>query len=441
MNIPGNIRVRRLARRLFASALFFPALYAVVALLASFALVRWDAAAPTTLGLDISAASAQSAMSALTSGMLAFTGFVTSVVLLIVQFGTSEFSPRLVRWFNSDRTLNLALSTFIAAFLFALVTTAQINTSAGAPPPTRSMVAATALTLLSILMFLLLIARTQNGLRVAKVVQDVDAAARQVFDAVYPSTRSGDESAEPTADRRDAPVQTLYAGDVGAVLATLDQGALVALARRGDALIRMRRAVGDHIPANAPLLDVYGEKRLPEARLRRCVILDDERTLDFDPAFAFRMLVDIAIKALSPAVNDPTTAVQSIDRIEDLLRFAASKHLSAGAVADRSGALRLVYPTPTWDDLVELALDEIRQFGAGQYQIARRLRALLDTLLADLPERRRPALRRQLELLDDAVAAAYPLTQRADALVPDPQGIGTARNRSGRAPEKPSGSS
>ena len=433
--------MRRLARRLFASALFFPALYAIVALLASFALVRWDTAAPTTLGLDIDAASAQSAMSALASGMLAFTGFVTSVVLLIVQFGTTEFSPRLVRWFNSDRTLDLALSTFIATFLFALVTTAQINTSPGAPPPTRSVIAATALTLLSSLMFLLLIARTQNGLRVAKVVQDVDAAARKVFDTVYPSKRSGDDSAEPVVGRRGAPIQTLSSGDVGAVLATLDQSALVTLARRGDAVILMRRAVGDHIPANAPLLDVYGTTMLPEARLRRCVILDDERTLDFDPAFAFRMLVDIAIKALSPAVNDPTTAVQAIDRIEDLLRYAAAKQLSAGAVTDRTGTLRLVYPTPAWDDLVELALDEIRQFGAGQYQIARRLRALLDTLLADLPERRRPPLRRQLGLLDDAVAGAYPLSQRGDALVPDPQGIGTARNRSRGEPGSASGSS
>ncbi|MGH1550744.1 DUF2254 domain-containing protein [Leifsonia poae] len=427
MNIPGNIRVRRLARRLFVSALFFPTLYAIVALVASFTLVRWDATAPTTLGLHIDAASAQSAMSALTSGMLAFTGFVTSVVLLIVQFGTSEFSPRLVRWFNSDRTLNLALSTFIATFLFALVTTAQIDTSSGAPPPTRSVIAATVLALLSVLMFLLLIARTQNGLRVAKVVQGVDSAARQVFDTVYPSTRPGAESEGTTVEPQDAPVQTLYSGDVGAVLATLDQDALVALAHQRGALIRMRRAVGDHIPANAPLLDVYGPTKLPEARLRRCVILDDERTIDFDPAFAFRVLVDIAIKALSPAVNDPTTAVQSIDRIEDLLRYAAAKHLSAGAVADRSGTLRLVYPTPTWDDLVELALDEIRQFGTGQYQIARRLRAMLDALLDDLPERRRPALRRQLALLDDAVAAAYPLSQRADALVADSQGIGMAR--------------
>jgi uncharacterized membrane protein len=162
-------------------------------------------------------------------------------------------------------------------------------------------------------------------------------------------------------------------------------------------------------------------------RHRRAVLLGDERTIDDDPAFAIRMLVDVAIKALSPAVNDPTTAVQSLDRIEDLMRYAASKHLSTGTVTDKHGTVRLVYPTPTWQDLVELALDEIRAFGAGQYQVARRLRALLDALITDLPEKRRPPLAGQGTLLDDAVASAIPRSQRAAALVPDHQGIGMSR--------------
>jgi uncharacterized membrane protein len=144
------------------------------------------------------------------------------------------------------------------------------------------------------------------------------------------------------------------------------------------------------------------------------------------------MLVDVAIKALSPAVNDPTTAVQSLDRIEDLLRYAAPKHLFTGIVTDRHGAVRFLYPAPTWDDLVELALDEIRAFGAGQYQVARRLRALLDALIADVPERRQPALVRQQGLLDDAVAAAIPASQRDDALVADRQGIGMSRRSTDR---------
>ena len=149
--------------------------------------------------------------------------------------------------------------------------------------------------------------------------------------------------------------------------------------------------------------------------------------VDNDPAFAIRVLADIAIRALSPAVNDPTTAVQSIDRIEDLLRYAAAKHLADGRVRDHRGTARLVYPTPAWDDLVALALDEIRAFGACQYQIARRVWALLDGLLDGAPARRRPALLAQRALLDDAVVRRFHEDQRADALVADRQGLGMSR--------------
>jgi len=89
-----------------------------------------------------------------------------------------------------------------------------------------------------------------------------------------------------------------------------------------------------------------------------------------------------------------------------------------------------VYPTPSWEDLVELGLDEIRAFGAGQYQVVRRLRVLLDALLADLPEPRRQPLVEQRQLLDDAVSIAIPQSQRAAALVPDRQGIGMSRRTS-----------
>jgi uncharacterized membrane protein len=217
----------------------------------------------------------------------------------------------------------------------------------------------------------------------------------------------------------------------------LDRTAIADLAVRYDAVIRLVRAMGDHVPAGGILLHVYGPRELPERRLRRAVVLGDERTIDDDPAFAIRMLVDVAIKALSPAVNDPTTAVQSLDRIEDLLRYAASKHLSTGTVTDSRGAVRLVYPTPTWEDLVELALDEIRAFGAGQYQVARRLRALLDALIADLPEKRHPPLVQQRTLLDDAISSAIPEGQRADALVADRQGIGMSRRHEGGRHDSP----
>lgn len=306
--------------------------------------------------------------------------------------------------------------------------TAQVGRGEADFVPTRTLIAALALTVLSTVMFLLLIDRTANGLRVANVVQRLDTAAREVFDTVYAADQpevADPDSALPSLGEQ--PVQVVTHRGVGAVLVTFDRARLVRLARRGGAVVQLVPAVSDHVPPGGALLNVYGEHALSDRKLRRAVVLGDERTLDNDPAFAIRVLVDIAIRALSPAVNDPTTAVQSIDRIEDLLRYAAAKHLADGRVRDHRGSTRLVYPKPVWEDLVALALDEIRAFGAGQYQIARRVRALLDALLDDGPERRRPALLAQRALLDDAVVRRFPEDQRADALVADRQGLGMSR--------------
>ena len=408
------------------SLYFIPALYVLVALALSAGLLRWDEADPITLARSVSASSASSALSALGSGMLAFTGFVTSVILMVIRLGSSQFSPRFVAWIRRDATLKFALSTFSATFVFALASTAQIGRGNAAFVPSRTLIAALLLALLSIAMFLALIDRTSNGLRVAYGIQSIDSKARQAFDAVYP-TAASDVAAQATARSLNGltPAQTVRQGPLGSVVVAVDRTGLAIVAERYGAVIELVPAPGDYVPAGGALLNVYGSRQLPERRLRRRVEFGDERRIDDDPAFAIRMLVDIAIKALS--VNDPTTAVQSLDRIEDLLRYAAPKHLSVGIITDGHGAVRLVYPAPAWDDLVELAFDEIRSLGAGQYQVARRLRALLDALIADVPQKRRPALVEQRRLLDDAVASAIPQSQRAAALVPDRQGIGMSR--------------
>ncbi|MET0908380.1 MAG: DUF2254 family protein, partial [Ilumatobacteraceae bacterium] len=255
----------------------------------------------------------------------------------------------------------------------------------------------------------------------------VDANARVVFDNVYPQSHSEVQAASAAvlAIGDVAPVQVFRHAGVGAILQSIDRRALLRLAIAHDATIEMVRSVGDYVPTQAAVVRVYGDAPIAEWRLRAGLFFGDERTVEDDPAFSFRLLVDVAIKALSPAVNDPTTAVQCLDRIEGVLRCASDKHLSVGVALDDTSTVRLIYPTPSWDDLVTLALDEIRAFGAGQYQIGRRMRALLVDLLADLPPERHPALDRQLLLLDSAVRRAFPDdAERVDALVPDRQGLG-----------------
>jgi uncharacterized membrane protein len=174
------------------------------------------------------------------------------------------------------------------------------------------------------------------------------------------------------------------------------------------------------------LFRVYGGARpIDPAALRGCVAIGDERTLEQDPRFAFRILVDIAIRALSPAVNDPTTAVLALDNLDSLLLQIGRRRLDEGLVRDPDGKPRLVYGTPDWPDYVILAVTEIRHYGAGSVQIDRRLRAMLEHLIRELPEPRRPALAAELALLGSAVERGFRDEEdRKRAAVGDYQGVG-----------------
>ena len=164
--------------------------------------------------------------------------------------------------------------------------------------------------------------------------------------------------------------------------------------------------------------------------MRGSIAFGLERTIEQDPTFAFRVIVDIAVKALSKAINDPTTAVLAMDQLQRLLRQVGERNLDNEYFFDNRGALRLVFPTPNWEDFVHLTCREIRQYGAESLQIVRRMRAMLQNLIATLPELRRPALRLELELLDRAIEKLFDFEEdRQLAGIADSQGLGGGSSR------------
>ena len=201
---------------------------------------------------------------------------------------------------------------------------------------------------------------------------------------------------------------------------------LVSLAQRNDCIIELVPQVGDFVAANDPLFRIYqASENLDADILRQHVVLGQERTLEQDPTFAFRIMVDIAAKALSPAINDPTTAVIAIDQIHHLLRTVGNRHLADGREADAAGRLRLVYRTPDWEDFVRLAVTEIRQYGGESIQVTRRLRAMLENLIQTLPEKRAHLLSQELSLVQRSAERFFTEPEdRALAVESDLQGMG-----------------
>ena len=405
------------------SLVLVPSLY-IAAALALGELVPRAEGERDLLSLGLDPDSARTILSAEASGMIAFTGLVVSIGVVVVQFGASQYTPRLVSRFTRDPVVKHSLGIFIAPAIFALVSLRSIGRDGSEVVPSLTIGVNLVLLIAAVLAFFGLVSRLLDLLRPRRVIAQTVGQASRAIRQVYPFPLGE----APTVDAiADAPVTAVvsHAGGSG-VLSALDRARLVRAAAERGAVVEVAIGVGEYVPQGAPLFIVRGPvDDLDERELRRAAIVAEERTITQDPAFAIRAIVDIALRALSPAVNDPTTAVQVLDGLDRMLIELSSRRLERGRISDTDGRLRLVYPNPGWDELLDLALTEIRHYGASSPQIARRMRALILGLIEQAPELRRPALEDQLRRLDMAIEADYrDPVERAHAMVPDHLGIG-----------------
>jgi len=423
----------------FRRMYWVPLAYAVAGTVVGMLLPRAEAYLLPGLPFGVSLGSAQLILSTIASGMMALTAIVFSVAFVMVQFSATAYSPRLVVWLARSAVINHSIGIFTATFLYAIGAIAWVDRGGSGIVPPITVWFAVILLLVSVLFFVLLIEKI-GMLQVTRVLMFAGDQGRRVIDRMYPQpgeTPPEDASSPAEADPSErAPILTTLTHRGGPVVVqAVRTDALVALARRHDVVIVLAVAVGDTVMDGMSILRVYGAGTPPpEARIRQEVELGPERTFEQDPKYAIRILVDVAIKALSPAINDPTTAVQALDQIEDLLLRMGRCNLDVGRAYDAEGRLRVVMPVPTWNDLVVLALDEIRFCGATSVQVMRRTRALLDDLKAQVRPDRRADLEYYMTRVDKGIRRDFPDTDdQRDALEHDRQGLGLSRTRQGEA--------
>jgi len=398
----------------------WPAVSIVVAIIAS-RLLHW-VEATMELEASINPETARSVLGALAGAMFTFIVFVCSSLLLVVQLASAQLSPRVIATMFRDPVTKLTLVVFVFTFTFVLSAMIRIGTSV---PLLVTHVAAYGCAA-SIGVFLYLIDHVGKMLRPSGVLHAVASHAHVVIDDVYPRnlSESPEGQSEPVRQMDATMARTVACPTDGAVLAFDVQG-LVVLGERYDCQIEVIPQVGNFMATAYPLFRVHGGADLPDEALRQCIALGVERTMEQDPMLAFRLIVDIASKALSPAINDPTTAVLALDRIQHLLRHVGSRRLDDERVRDSMGRVRLLYRTPGWRDFVTLAVTEIRHFGGSSIQVARRLRAMLEELIEALPEERAEPLRQELNLLNKSSERFFQDPEdRALANVSDSQGVG-----------------
>ena len=412
-----------------------PMIYVGASAACGLTLPRYEHGYLASYTFDLSVASAQAYLSAVASGMMALTGVVFALAFVMVQFSAVAYSPRLVLWFARDRTLFHSLGAFAATFIYALFTLAWIDRGGSGNVPLFSSVLVGIMLIFSMFLFSRLVQRLTD-LQITSVLRLIGDKGRGVIREMFqrlderPAAESNPGSGLASGTQVGPASQTLVYSGYPRTIASLNAGALARQAQESGAVIVMACAVGDTLLDGSVVLRVHGAKdSLAERNLMRAIHLKSERTFEQDPKYPIRLLVDIAIKALSPAINDPTTAVQAIDQIEDLLRRLARRDLDAGFARDSNGLLRLIVPMPTWEDYLTLAFDEIRQFGTGSIQVMRRLRAALTGLTETaMVASRADAVRHYLKHLD-LVIDRSPLDaeDKATARQEDRQGLGLSR--------------
>jgi uncharacterized membrane protein len=383
-------------------------------------------------------------LAAISAAILTFIVCACSALLITVQLASAQLTPRVITtMLGHNRTVKSTMALFV--FTFVVSTAALGRTEDRALQLPLAFVVASVLA--SLASFFYLVDHWVKELRPVTVVGRVAAEGRAVIEELYPELLSG-RGAHParavelagwpeaalrrgeagTAQRATeaTPERTVFHLEGSAILVAVDLRGLARHANAAGGIIELVPRVGDFVAVDEPLFRLHASAaRLDDRVLRQALLFGGERTLEQDPLFAFRILVDIAIKALSPAINDPTTAVLALDQIHRLLRQVGVRRLDNGALLESNGTRGVVFKTPNWEDFVTLAVVEIRICGAGSLQVVRRLRAMLNDLIDRLVDERRPLLQTQLRLLDRAVERSFPDAEdRAAAGVADFQGVG-----------------
>jgi uncharacterized membrane protein len=361
----------------------------------------------------------------LAASMLSFLVFLFSALLIAVQIASAQLTPRVIATtFLQDRPVKATIGLIVLTFTLSIGVLGRSEQAV----LQLSTVVCILLSLVTIAMFLYMIDYSLKALRPVSVIGRVATSGRKVIHDVYPDALDAkrDVRRSVLTTRPPAPDRTLYHAETSAVLRAADFRWLSDTAQAVQGLIELVPRVGTFIAVDEPLFHLYGGAvDLDPGSLRSALAFGQERTLEQDPMFAFRILVDIAAKALSPAINDPTTAVLAIDQIHRLLRVVGKRHLDAHAMLDESGRFGVAFRTPDWEDYVTLSVSEIRQYGATSVQVVRRLRAMLENLRTSLPPDRWPPLELQLQVLDRAVARAFlDPEDQAIAGVADFEGVG-----------------
>jgi uncharacterized membrane protein len=413
-------KVKQFWRSLWTSLWFVPALLVLVAVVMAVTLVDLEArvdsevlaAWPRLFGAG--AAGSRGVLEVIAASMITVAGVTFSITIAALAQASSQYSPRLLRNFMRDRTNQTVLGVFVGIFIYCLVVLRTIRGGdEGAFVPSLAVMGGVGLAFVGIGFLIYFIHHIATSIQASQIVARVADETLQAIDHLFPQ-RLGNEITEEAeasvpAQGAERTGQVVPAQRTGYVQ-TVDVEALLAFAREWQVVVRMERGIGEFLIDGTPLVSLAPQRtESPVAnetvikQLNDAYTIDRQRTVDQDAAFGIRQIVDVANKALSPGINDTTTAVLCIEYLTAILVRLAQRHMES-LYRFEGKELRVIARSPGFAALVSGAFDEIRRNGEGNVTVLKRLTHTL-AILSDVTEgaTRRLALLHQVEALQEVV--------------------------------------
>lgn len=441
------MRLRELIERVRHSLWFIPTVSVVLATIAALGLVALSDAIGSRADLPFVFSAgpdgARAMLSAIGGSVITVAGTLFSITIIALQLSSTQFSPRVLRNFLRDWATQAVLGVFIGTFTYSLLVLRTIRseneTGGAAFVPGLAVTGGLLLAFASLGMLIYFIHHVSVRIQVTTILASVtdDALGTVEHLAGWYEPKEGRGWQPLPAGSRSAPpppsgaipasatpsTATTLRVETSGYLQMVDVAGLVRGAKETGVRYGLLVAPGAWVQAHAPVATVEpvgrGEATTDEEHARRvagAMVLAAERSLQQDAAFGIQQLADIGMKALSPSVNDPTTAVNAIDRLGQVLVAVGRGPDAPRAFADDEGTVRLEVPFPGFDELVELAFSELRFYGAATPAVAVHMARALTQLLDSLSPERHPAIRRQAALLREWAAAIVPESARREVL-------------------------
>lgn len=369
--------MRSLWLRLSGSLWFLPSLIVLSSMLAAGLLTETDG----RFGLELasrwprlfgaSADASRAILAAIATSMITVAGVVFSITIVALSLTSTQYSPRVLRNFMRDRPTQVVLGVFMGIFTYCLIVLRTIRgADYGNFIPSLAVLGGMAYSLAGIALLIYFIHHVAQSIQAASILARIALDTTAAIERLFPQDVGQPASSERGTRHFLPEVWTPVFATRDGYVTGVDTDGLMAFAEKHYRILRLKAAVGSFVVAGSPVLELSGRRELDEETeaLRKLVSIASQRTVDQDAAFGLQQLVDVALKALSPGINDPTTACMCIDRLGALLARLANRR-TPDVHRLSAGQLRVIAPAPDFADMVHLALDPVVAHSRGNLQV------------------------------------------------------------------------